>query len=548
MVEGNLFLIFNVEKEIEDNFIETLRQDVKENIEKITELSSFSEYVNKIIQPYSSTVAAGFLHNDVLYVKTKNEGVITLYRKGKFIPLLHGENVASGPIEESDAFVFTIGQEPYITSEHIQVLRDGKNIEKKGFLVIDIEGGSENSISSSVEQIDKQQVIPLEEKRNQSKIKEKLNGLYTDLRQRSEASSSRKKFTFVILIILLTIFIWSVVLGYQRRKEQAVRNQIQAVKVEVMALLEKADEVSFLDPTESNRYIGEAKKKVNELNETYGKEYQKEIDPLVNEIEKKETGITKQENKEPEEFFDLTIESKNAVGSSMNLDLDTVAITDKKNGRVYFLSLSKKSLETKNIPEIRSAKTETYADNEVFFHIPGKGFYKTEDSKIKKIIDQDSEWGTALIPGVFNSNIYILDSQKNDVLKYIPTETGYGEKTSYFKGTIPSLSDANSLAIDGSLYIGMIDSVAKFTSGLQEKFDVKTPQTSSQFIKTLTNSDAEQVYVWDKKNGNLTLLSKEGSYVKSIRSTSFQKATDVVVYNNAAYLLDGHSILKIDLN
>ena len=52
----------------------------------------------------------------------------------------------------------------------------------------------------------------------------------------------------------------------------------------------------------------------------------------------------------------------------------------------------------------------------------------TIKKKPVRIIEDDSEWGNIIDLNVYNGNIYLLDSEKDEVYKYLVAEKGYSEK------------------------------------------------------------------------------------------------------------------------
>ena len=86
---------------------------------------------------------------------------------------------------------------------------------------------------------------------------------------------------------------------------------------------------------------------------------------------------------------------------------------------------------------------------------------------------RDRDWGTLDDFWMYSGNIYMLDSAKNDIHKYLVAEEGYSEKRSYFgEGESPGLTSATAIAIDASLYIANSDKAQKFTSGVRSPFEV----------------------------------------------------------------------------
>jgi hypothetical protein len=363
----------------------------------------------------------------------------------------------------------------------------------------------------------------------------------------SREMGKKKTFTLVAVFLILIILIWSVGLGYQRRKEVAAQKKIELVRQQILQKLDQAQEAAFLNISKSESLIGEAKDKVKGLRKEVGEKRLK-ISGLEKLIKEAENKIIKREEKSYEEFFDLTLDNKQAKGNKLYLDVDLMAIVDRGQGVIYTLSLSKKSLDKKSFNETKLAQlVASYRDELLFYH-PDEGIYKINlEGKLKKAMEKDKDWGRIVDFWIYNGNIYLLDEERDEIYKYLVAEGGYSAKTSYFKGAAFGLKNANSLAIDSAVYVGFADHIFKFTAGVQDEFKTSFPAPSVNLTKVFTTKDLEKVYAWDKTKGSIYILGKNGTYEREINSSILSKAEDFAVYENAAYVLVGAKIYKIGL-
>lgn len=349
-----------------------------------------------------------------------------------------------------------------------------------------------------------------------------------------------------VLVVLGGIIIWSVVLGNQRRVAAQAQKRIQATEMEIDKKTARADEQAFLNLDESTALLAQAKKEVSELEKEIGPSYAADIRRMNKKISDKENEITHKDEKEPEEFYDLALEEKNATGNVMYLEKENIAILDTENKTIYNLSAEKKSI-TKSKNDILSDATKIGMVKGVLFaFVPGKGMYEfTDDTKTKKVIDADKEWGDIKDLGFFAGNIYMLDGGKQDILKYTLIADGYAPKTSYFKGDKPDLTDALSMKIDSSVYVASVNDILKFTSGEADDFKVSFPTTKVDIQSIYTDENAAKVYAWDKTNATVYVLAKNGTYEKQIKASILAKASDVIAYKDDILVLAGSKIYKL---
>ncbi len=536
----------------------------------ITKLSDFETVISEKIKeqnfPANISLAAGYIKETVLYLKTVGSGKIYLRRANKFGEIIEDEQSASGHIQEQDVFLFT-------TDHFIEKLGGENELEKifnhkKPHEIIDeitpqLKGNDDQGIIALFAQFNPREPIVEEEIKEKPREEEPLftsspkpwekgffalRSLYAKAQGYSAQAGEKKKYTFIAIIIIFCILVWSVGLGYMRRNDTSLNKKIQLSRERISQKLNQADDTAFLNLSQSLALIAEARKDFEALKKNVGEKKQKELKEIDNLIKEKENKITKREEKKYEEFYDLAIDNKQAKGTNMYLNVGNLSILDNNQGIIYMLSLTKKSLDKRTFSEIKSAQKVAQYQDDLFFYSGKNGIFKiTSDGKLIKIIEKDTEWGTVVDIWLYNGNIYALDETKNEIYKYLVAENGYSGKTSYFKGGEAGLKDANSLAIDSSVYVGFPDHIFKFTGGVQDEFKTSFPDQNVHISKIFTTKDLEKVYAWDKEQGSLYILGKNGVYEREIHSSILKQVDDFVVFENSAYLLSGQKIYSITL-
>lgn len=452
--------------------------------------------LKKVNAPVGVSLGTGLVKDGILYVKTIGDTAIFLRRGSQTEKLIDGEKSASGFIRENDCMIFASQLfVSFLTEETITKEKDFK--DKFNFRFIQRDG-------------------------------------------------KRKKITLVITAIILLVLVWSVGLGYERRKKSEQDKTITMSRALITEKLNQAEEVAFLNQARAQVLVDESKKEVETIKKKYP-ERKEDIDSLSKLVQEKESSIFKREEKKAEEFFDLTVDNEEAGGSVMDRDEDVLAILDSPNGVVRLLSLSKKSLEKETVSEAKSASLTSLYQGKIYVFIPKAGIVEIKESKAKKVIEADKEWGEIVDMKIYGGNIYLLDSRTNQVYKYIVVENGFSDRSSYFKESLPDLTGARSMAIDGSVYLQLPEKILKYTGGVKDAFSTSFPETDIGLEKVMTSKDLDKVYAWDKKKGLIYILSKEGAYEREIKSSILTKAESVSVFENIAYVLEGAKIYKISL-
>jgi len=135
-------------------------------------------------------------------------------------------------------------------------------------------------------------------------------------------------------------------------------------------------------------------------------------------------------------------------------------------------------------------------------------------------------WSTPTAMAMWRLNLYILDSQAQQVWRYVPNQGLYSElPEEYFSGeTRPNLLNAIDMGIDedGSVYIQFSDgTLKKYRGGVEQPFDIfnlpmgALTQASSLFVDN--NPISRSLVVTDPSNQTLYTLSLGGTVNQGYR-------------------------------
>lgn len=541
--ENNLFLTVEIETGITPDRGRELTAYIREKISviKIENLQQFDVFISNVIKeknlPSGFSLSAGYLKGNIFYLKTVNQGKVYIRRNNKLVLLIETDKTASGYILEEDVFIFTFNR-------FIKLLGEESGLNKK----FDHRPISDiiDEITPELLELDDQGTAALFLKLK--KIEEEITRVNDfSLKDFYQRFGQQKTLTFITVFVLGIILFWSVGLGYIRRSQENNQKKIDLTKDLISQKLSQAEEVSFLNMSSALNLITDSKVEVKKLAPLRSTNFARQIKEIEQLILNTENKILKKEEKKYSEFFDLTVDDKDAKGNKLYLDDGRLLVSDKTRGVLYELSLDKKSLDKDQSNEIKKSTLIALFKEKKYFYVGGEGVYQIINGKINKAIENDKSWGNILDLAVFNGNIYLLDQEKNQIYKYMVAELGFGDKILYFQpGQTINLSSINSFSIDGSVYLAGDSVMFKFTSGLQDAFKTNLPDGNIKTNKIFTSKDLEKVYVWDKGRGTVYIMGKNGDYQEQINSKIFSTATDFMVYKNSIYVLQGSKIFKIE--
>lgn len=579
----NFFLIIELvdgeHKEDLQSAIEKIKSDIVE--EKPSDLDGFSQIIEKNIKSIDESetisLACGLVAGDILYLLTRGGGQIYLDRQGKYQKILEDKNTASGYIKDADALVFTNAR--FTRLDGVERIEDDiKNFSPKelvekitptlksqddvGALALFIKFEEELAeekeviVDGEIDSVSDPELIvqpPVQPPVKPSKIKNILDQVKSRVSILSGASSSRKRITFVVAILIIAVLLWSVVTGAKRRANARLQESVEQKSQEIEVILEKAQDASILDREQAARFVLQAKDSLAQLREIAGDREAAQIKEISGKVAQVEKSIVRKEEKKYEEFYNLALVNDSAVGSAMFREGDSVSVLDSKNGRIYKISLTKKSVDTFSNPAIKgSYKVASYNDNFFVLDKNGTIYSATGTKSAKKVVDNRDEWKEPADFWVFNNNLYVLDVGADQIYKYLVVEGGYSSKTSYIEpGNNIDFKGAVAISIDGALYVAKEKSVYKYLSGIRQEFSIDVPDSQSLKISDMfTDQDTGKLYLMDSAQGNVIVVSKNGEYERQIDSSIFKRTVDFIVFDqeNAILVLAPEGIYSVSLD
>jgi len=166
-------------------------------------------------------------------------------------------------------------------------------------------------------------------------------------------------------------------------------------------------------------------------------------------------------------------------------------------------------------------------DKTLIVAVTDKGFltYDLESKEWSAYDIQDADkWGALRAVEGFNDNLYLLDTQNNQIHKYVATAAGYTpQAASYFPANAQiDLSKAVDMAIDGDVWI-LNDNgiVRRFRSGVNVPFQLgalETPLKNPVALYARAGSDS--LYIADAGNQRIVEFDKNGKFVRQFKAAA----------------------------
>jgi hypothetical protein len=505
---------------------------------------------------------------NVVYLTLRGGGAVYLKRGGALARLIDKEGSVSGEISIGDTFVL-MGRSIRVTLDENELSKafDHLHVEElaeKLTLLLHQKTSAVEGAALLYEALDFIEEEPIVESHEQEMVQQNRPSSFswrsvfshqrflrvvrrvksgrmptrTEFHERfSRLDGGSKNVFLVVAIVMGVLFLVSVVVGIGKIAGYGLSPGARQTVTDVRRLYDEALALQSLTPTKSREKLTEAKNMLEPVLKMVSKSSSdgRQVEALYKQISENLTIAQRKYAATPELFYDVSLLKKNARADSFGLSGDTLVLVDKAGITVYAVNVETKNGQALAGGDFLAGATTADTGGETVYVYAAGGIYKLPLSgKASKdpIIKTDETWGVISRLVAFGGNIYLLDTTKSRIWKYVATETGFTERREYLNpDTLPDLSKAIGFSIDGSVWISALDGkIHKFTQGKELTFTpVGVEPSLSSPVVLYTSGDSVNLYVLDSGNNRVVALDKEGVYIAQYAWSEALKPTDIVV-------------------
>lgn len=513
---------------------------------KLTEtpvsLNKLTQLIDAVTKEGIRTVLLCVPVGNVMYIALKGAGDVYLRRGRQFARLLHDSGSISGEVKPGDTIILASAEfskalspeeaggvfdhlTPEEVAERLTLLLHEKPFGDGSAAMI-LQFGAR--ISSDVPADDQPPIKP----DTLAKTKVFL-AHFQPHRMRRHISLSvlkqdfirlrrhPKRVTFFAAVALTVLFVIAVGLGIWKQATGPGNPAVVAAVSDARHALEEGVALLSLNPVKGRERLVVAKGLLDPLTKTVSPHSQagREISDLLRQVNDNLTQSMQITTSEPELFFDAALVKKGATISEIGFEGTTMGIVDTATKTVIALDVtSKKATVLGGGAQFPGMSFTSVHGANMFVLVDGgvNAVSQTDKKVMPLVVKKDAQWGTVASLVSFGGNLYLLDTEKSRIWKYVATDTGFSELREYLNpDTLPDLSQTNSLAIDGSVWLGSTNGkLWKFTGGKEDTF---IPQgVDPPLGKTLviyTDDTVNNLYVLDSDNSRVVVLQKDGTYL-----------------------------------
>ena len=352
----------------------------------------------------------------------------------------------------------------------------------------------------------------------------------------------------LILVVCSGVF-YQYFSNKNKEKEDTFNAYFQSAKDDYSVALS----LQTLNTTEAQVKLNSAKSNLDKALAL--KPDQAEAKEFKNKINQEESQILQQHSSEFSLFLDLSLIKEGLVASKMSLSTGKILILDDLSKTLAILDVAKKShkiLAGKD--KLGGVESVSLNGGSAFIYSKDKGVLRVDinNNQLIVVAKVDDEWGSISDLYGFGGNVYLLDSLKNQIWKYLPSSSGYSDKREYLeKGIKADFAGARLMQIESSIYILKSGSeILRFTKGVKDQFSINGLDKDLKDPKSIfTGSEVDNLYILDSGNSRLVVVDKIGVYKAQYQGDKFGASSDLVVDEKGkkVYLLESNKIYTMDL-
>ena len=379
-----------------------------------------------------------------------------------------------------------------------------------------------------------------------SKIK---NSFYKKFYTKYQTLPRSKKIAFPVLVIFIIIFAISIVTRASVKSDKVTQEKIDVLTTQINEKIDQAKAaLIYKDKTNAKTSIYEANALLTDFfreneaeNETYI-DLKKQLDDLINKIENR-----------------VVLNNINPVVSISELT---------PNSQKQFLNLADNSIFylSNQAADIKEFNTEsnlmvslsvTSANFDYPVSLGDQNIALLSQDKVAILNTANETIGEQVFtynPEIrytgYGGNIYTLNKPEDSIQRFRRAGAGFTPAQDWLKNEY-DFNNALDIAVDGSIYVleasGYVDI---FFNGAQERsINLNTENSFSDNTIIYTNADLDNLYILDKENGKIIMVSKNGDLLAQYVSEKFIDSDNLVIdpREENIYLLGKSGIYKIDI-
>jgi hypothetical protein len=356
-----------------------------------------------------------------------------------------------------------------------------------------------------------------------------------DSRQEGGRRRKRLRLALLVLVGLLLISVWR---GWQGRSSARKQAEVDQLVLQAEKRYQEAVSVADLNPARSRALLVEAQGYLEDADRLLAGAVSRfpfrrsrlergSSDELAGKLARLLADVSRSFPVSPKRIFDLESIAPGAAGAALSPFGDRLLILDSGRGAVYQVDAAKKKGRELAAGEELKGSLDLAGN----FVLGKDGIFRIGERSLIRVIEEAGSWRRPSRLARFGANLYVLDPGAGQIHKYVGLAGGFSLPQEYLQADGADLSQATEMAIDGRVWVFRENGeIVPFMGGKAEVF-VATglEEPFSGDVRLYTNEDLPRLYLLDRGNDRIVVLSKAGEYQEEYRSGDFAGAADLAV-------------------
>lgn len=253
-------------------------------------------------------------------------------------------------------------------------------------------------------------------------------------------------------------------------------------------------------------------------------------------------------------FYDLRLVTSDFISSlATSSDNLSVFIDDEKK-EALILNLQTKQvfkLDLSSLAPIRSIGA--FQTSQIVVLANGVYTLDLKEGATPVVVKEEGDSNReGTLTASFGSFVYVFNPDKRNIYRYVQEGDTYSDPVGWLLDPLGvPFESVVSWAIDGDIWIGTEGGqVLRFASGKTTDFTIAgLPESFVSSIQVVTRENLENVYILEPAQNRLVVLTKEGQFLREIKSSSLGAATSLLIdqTGSKAFAVSGSSVFEVDV-
>ncbi len=292
----------------------------------------------------------------------------------------------------------------------------------------------------------------------------------------------------------------------------------------------------------------------SQYSETGSTQVRKALEEAVTEAQGAQQEISGQEAfSQLPIFYDLRLASSDFVTNLATVQGEKSIFIDSQKKQMIVLDLPTKQVFTKDLTALEPVVSISPQEENVavvatgVFAIP-----LTADGAPTPIKEVGDSNRAAKFVNSFGSYVYIFNPEKRNIYRYSKSEGSFSDPIGWLQDPLGvPFESVTSFMIDGDVWIStQLGEIKKFTSGRAVAFEITGLQEAFETpVFLFTQEGAANLYVLEPEKKRVAIISKDGQFIREVRSDSLASATTFFVNEQLGrvFAISGSIVYEVGL-